>query len=174
MVFKPINIYSTYNLEVKMGDILGAIKDGITGIIDQDYSVSSGTAAAVVGGSVLGGAVLGTAISSLGNSKTRIKRSTRKKRKKITHTKRGRKQDRARRSKQPWELSYQRKKRRRSRTKSKRKSIRATGKSRTAKGKSQRTRKGKRCVSGKKVFMTKNGQPYIKMASGKCRFIKKR
>lgn len=76
--------------------------------------------------------------------KTTSKRSSRKKY--GGHTKRGWKQDRARRSKEKHELAYQRRK----------------------KSKSKKTTKKK--VG--KTYYTKNGQPYKIMASGKAKFIK--
>ena len=73
------------------------------------------------------------------------KRSTRSKRGKIKHTSRGWRQDQRRRSKQKWEVAYQRRK----------------------KGK-------KRSSSRRGVHYTKKGQPYIILSSGKARFIKKK
>lgn len=111
-----------------------------TAVIDYvgDHPVGSaiGAGAAVVGG--------GLAIAALsgGKSKKRNKRA-RSKRRKITHTKRGWKQDRKRRSKQKWELAYQRRKRKKG---------------------SKKSRRG--------VHYTKNGQPYILLSSGKAKFIK--
>ena len=80
-------------------------------------------------------------------SKKTTARKTKSKRKKYGgHTKRGWKLDRAKRSKEPHELAYQRRKR--------------------AKGKTTKKRVGK-------LYYTKKGQPYKIMASGKARFVKK-
>lgn len=98
--------------------------------------VAIGAAGVVVGAGLGAGAV---ALSSRSKSRSNIKR------KKITHTKRGLKQDRSRRSKQKWEVAYQRRKK----------------------------MKSKRSKSRKGVKYTKNGQPYIILSSGKARFIKK-
>ena len=109
-----------------VNNVLGQAKDFID---DNKKAVVLGSAA-VVGSAVVAGVVLS--------------RSS-KKRKKITHTKRGRKQDRKRKSKQKWEVAY----RKRKRQKRKKKSGRRTG-----------------------LHYTKKGQPYIILKSGKARFVK--
>ena len=111
--------------------------DSVIGFVEE-RPVETAIGAGVVG---LG---VGVGVASLLGGKT--KRKTRKSRKKITHTKRGWKQDRKRRSKQPWEVAYQRRKRKNKRGKSK-------------------SRRG--------IHYTKKGQPYKILASGKARFIKK-
>lgn len=92
---------------------------------------------------------LGAGIVALASSgpKKKTKRKVRKKHKKITHTKRGWRADQKRRSKQKWELAYQKRKRKLKKTKPTRRSG--------------------------KVRYTKKGQPYIILKSGKARFIKK-
>ena len=122
-----------------------SITDGINGIIDSGKGLLGNPLATAVGGAIIGGAVVGTFIggSSLLSSSS-SKRHT-SKRKKITHTKRGWKQDRKRHSKQKWEVAYRKRK---------------------AKKSKHHTRRG--------VKHTKNGQPYIILASGKARFIKKK
>jgi len=105
-------------------NVLGQVKDFVD---DNKKAVILGTAATV--GAVAVAGVVATRSS--------------KKRKKITHTRRGLKQDRKRKSKQPWEVSYRKRKRK------KRKSKRRRG-----------------------VHYTKKGQAYIILKSGKARFVK--
>jgi len=115
---------------------LNSIADGLT----------KNTVGAAVGGGVLGlgsGLLIGAAIGSKAKRKTR---KSRVKRRRITHTKRGLRQDRKRRSKQKWEVAYQKRKRKRSRSTSKRR--------------------------GKIHYARKTGQPYIILQSGKAKFIK--
>lgn len=71
-------------------------------------------------------------------------------RKKKTSSKRGRSRDRKFISKQKWERNRKRK----------------------TPGKRYKTKRSKRSKSRKGVKYTKNGQPYIILASGKARFIK--
>jgi len=125
-----------------VNDLLGAVSNGIDGILGSVPSAVKSGAVAALGGAVVGSAVTGAIMASSSSSKSKSK----KRRKKITHTKRGWKQDRARRSKQKWEVAYQRRKRKK------------------AKSHSRRGR----------VRHTKNGQPYIILKSGKARFIKKK
>jgi hypothetical protein len=120
---------------------MGLLDNGLT-----NTKVAVGLGAAAVGG-IAGG--LGVA-ALVGNSK---------KRKKISHTNRGWKQDRARRSKQPWEVAYQKRKRKKARNKR-----RSPSHSR-----SKRKHSSKRGVK-----YTKNGQPYIILSTGKARFIKRK
>lgn len=122
-----------------------AIEDGIDGLLEKGSGVLQSPLAAGVGGALVGAAVGGTTVGLLMASAPKATSSSAKrKRKRITHTKRGWKQDRARRSKQKWEVAYQRRK----------------------KHSSSRRRTG--------VRYTKNGQPYIILKSGKARFIKGR
>ena len=121
-----------------------SILDDAIGII-QDNPLGS-----AVGAGIIGAGLGATAVAVMGGSgKTGSKRtySASGKRKRITHTKRGWKQDRKRKSKQKWEVAYRKRKARRGR-------IHKSSK-----------RKGK--------HYTKNGQPYIILASGKARFVKK-
>jgi hypothetical protein len=97
-------------------------------------------------------AVIGAGVGAVVASKVRKKRSkksssksSRKKRGRIKHTRRGWKQDRKRRSKQKWEVAYQKRKKKK-------------------KGSSRR--------SGKVYYAKKTGQPYILLKSGKAKFIK--
>ena len=73
-----------------------------------------------------------------GKTKKRSRRTS-----KIKHTSRGWKQDRTRRSKQKWEVAYQKHKKKLKKSR----------------------RKGK-------IHYTKNGQPYVFNAKGQSRFIK--
>jgi hypothetical protein len=125
------------------------IAPAITELYDNAQGVVgnliSNPVATAIGGAVVGAGVataVGAVVTSSGSSSP-----NRKRRSKIKHTSRGWKQDRKRRSKQKWELDYQRRKRKRK--------------------KSKRT-------SRRGVKYTKNGQPYIILKSGKARFIKRR
>jgi len=117
---------------------LDTLQNGITDIKEfvAEHPLGTAIGAGIVGAGVVGGVI------AISGKKTKGK--TRKSRKKITHTKRGWKQDRKRRSKQSWEVAYQKRKRKKH---------------------SSKKRKG--------VHYTKKGQPYIIMSSGKARFIKK-
>ena len=113
---------------------------GIDSLIDGMVSTIQGnpitsTAGALGAGVALGvgGSAIVGAIKSRTNKRSKS-RSSRKRGSRITHTRRGLKQDRRRRSKQKWEVAYRKRKR--------------------------------------GVRYTKNGQPYIILASGKARFIK--
>jgi len=112
------------------------IDDIRTGITQNLGTIAVGAGVAAIGGGVALAALTGS------KSKKRAKRS----RKKITHTRRGWKQDRKRKSKQPWEVAYRRRK--------------------------KRSRSHKRS-SKRGIHYTKNGQPYKILSSGKARFIKK-
>lgn len=57
-------------------------------------------------------------------------------------------------------------------TRSKRRDTKSKRKTTTAA--KRRRAKALRSANPKKIYKTKNGQPYIKLKSGKCRFIKKR
>lgn len=117
-----------------MADLLETATNGITNLIENPLATG-------IGGVVVGGVIGGLVGNAIGSSSQNSRRSGRK----IKHTRRGWAQDRKRRSKQKWEVAYQRRKRR-------------TG--------SVRRRKG--------VHYTKKGQPYIILSSGKARFIKKK
>jgi len=115
-----------------------SIKNGIT----SNPLVAVGAAA---GAGVIAGAGIGIlAASAVGGSSRSKSRASRKKGARIKHTKRGWKQDRARKSKQKWEVSYRRRK-------------------------AKMKRKGRR---GKVYYAKKTGQPYILLANGKAKFIK--
>jgi len=112
----------------------------------QANAVTSTVGAAVVGGAVgvAAGAAIGSAVAK--RSKRRSSRASRKRGRRIKHTNRGWKQDRARFNKrQKWEVNYRKRKRKSSKS---------------------RSRKG--------IHYTKNGQPYKIMSNGRARFIKKR
>jgi len=49
----------------------------------------------------------------------------------------------------------------------------SSGKRKTTSAAKRRRSKALRSASPKKIYKTKNGQPYIKLKSGKARFIKK-
>jgi ribulose kinase len=72
--------------------------------------VGTAVGAAAVG-AVAGGLITGLAVSASKKRKRSKNRSFRKRSRGIKHTRRGWKQDRARRSKQKWEVAYQRRKR---------------------------------------------------------------
>jgi hypothetical protein len=138
-----------------VNDVLGSIQNGIAGIA-TDIKGSLGTPiGAAIGGAVAGGAVIGAVAIGASAIKSKSSSKRRKSKKKITHTKRGWKQDRARRSKQKWEVAYQKKKRK------------------SSKKKYSKQRKHSRRSKGRGVHFTKNGQPYIILKSGKARFVKK-
>lgn len=124
---------------------LDSLKDGLKSTLVTIQNNPVATALGATG--VAGVAVLGTA-AIIGASKSRKNkrsksRNSRKRGRRIKHTKRGWKQDRARKSKQKWEVAYRRRKRKKARKSKKR-----------------------------GVHYTKNGQPYIILSSGKARFIK--
>lgn len=119
---------------------LDTLKDGIVATItEHPLGAAVGATGVAIGGGLGAAAIIG-AVKSGSSKRSKNKRS----RKRITHSKRGWKQDRARRSKQPWEISYRRRKAKKGRTKS---------------------RKGVH-------YARKTGQPYIILASGKAKFIK--
>ena len=133
-----------------LSDALDSLQNGISGIVGDITQFPGTSVATAIGGAVVGGALTGAVVSGVTTRKTKSRRTKRKSSKKITHTKRGWKQDRKRRSKQKWEVAYQkRKKRKHSKRKTKR-------------------------VSRKGIHFTKNGQPYKILSSGKARFIKRR
>lgn len=111
------------------------LAEDVAGLVTQN-AIPLGIGA--VGGATAGALVTSAVMS--GGSGT----SARRRKRRITHTRRGWAQDRKRRSKQKWEIAYQRRK-----------------------------RKGKKRRSGR-LHYTKKGQPYIILASGKARFVKKR
>lgn len=95
----------------------------------EKIGIAAGAAALVGGAAVVGGMI-----------------ASRRKRKKISHTKRGLKQDRARRSKQKWEVAYRKK--------------------------SANQRAHHRRGTRKVYYARKTGQPYIILANGQAKFIK--
>lgn len=118
-----------------------SISSGISSII-QEHPI--GVALGATGAAA--GAILGTAaIVGAVKSRKSKRNKTRGSRKRISHTKRGWKQDRKRKSKQPWEVAYR-------------------------KRKNRRTRNTRR--KGKVYYAKKTGQPYIILSSGKAKFIK--
>jgi Flp pilus assembly protein TadB len=125
---------------------ISSIQDGLQSSIGEVTSIVAEHPVAV-GAGVVGAAALGAGIVALASSSSK-KKTKRKTHKKIKHTSRGWKQDRARRSKQKWEVAYQKRKRKL--------------KARRRKGSHRRG-----------THYTKNGQPYIILKSGKARFIKK-
>lgn len=131
-----------------MADAFESIQNGIDGIL-EDVRPTLGRAGDVVTknpiatAAVIGGAVVAAGAAAVAIAGNSSKASS--KRKRIKHTKRGWKQDRARRSKQKWEVAYQKRKKK---------------------------KKGKKSRRG--IKYTKAGQPYIILKSGKARFIKKK
>lgn len=118
-----------------MEDAIGLVKA-------NPVTTAVGAGAVAIGA----GVAIGAAIRSKTKRKTR--KSSKSRRKRIKHSKRGWAQDRRRRSKQMWEVEYQIRKRRKRRKNSK------------------KSRRG--------IRYTKNGQPYKLLANGKARFIKRR
>jgi len=108
--------------------------------------------AAAIGVGVGSAALIGAGVGAVVASKVRKRRSkkarsksSRKKGRRIKHTRRGWAQDRKRRSKEKWEIAYQKRKKKK-------------------KGSSKR--------SGRVYYARKTGQPYILLKSGKAKFIK--
>jgi hypothetical protein len=117
------------------------------GLIDNAIGLAKENVGITALGAGLVGVGAGVGIAALVGGKTKKKaRKSRTKRGRITHTKRGWKQDRKRRSKQKWEVAYQKHKRKHHSKKSK-------------------SRRG--------IHYTKKGQPYKILANGRARFIKK-
>lgn len=120
---------------------------GINSLIQDVASVVKAnpvTTAVGVGAVGLGSGIV--IASALGGKTKKKARKSRSKRGRISHTKRGWKQDRKRKSKQKWEVSYRKRKKKMRSSKSKRR--------------------------GKIYYARKTGQPYIILASGKAKFIK--
>ena len=114
------------------------------GLLDNAIGTAKENMGLVAIGAGVAGVGAGLGIAALVGGKTKKKaRKSSTKRRRITHTKRGWKQDRKRKSKQKWEVAY-RKHKRKHHSKSKR-----------------------------GIHYTKKGQPYKILASGKARFIKK-
>ena len=137
-------------------DILENGYDSAVSYVTDVFSGATGTQIAVataVGATIVGAGITAVALSGNGKKKKTGRR--------IKHTSRGWAQDRKRRSKQKWEIAYQKKK--------------AKKKRKTRKSKKVRAKKRSRSNSTiKRVKYTKNGQPYIILRSGKARFIKRR
>lgn len=113
------------------------LMDNANGIIKENpVGVALGAGAIGIGGGLAVGALVG------GKSKKKTRKS-RANKKRIKHTSRGLKQDRKRRSKQKWEVAYQRRKKKHS----------------------KKFKRG--------IHYTKKGQPYKIMSNGRARFIKK-
>ena len=120
------------------------LQNGLSQVIGDVEGIVRNNTVAAVSGVVVSSVLAGTVIGGIVSSKTKSNKSSKKKRGKIKHTKRGWKQDRARFNKsQKWEVAYRKRKKKHS----------------------SKRRKGK--------HYTKNGQPYIILASGKARFVKK-
>lgn len=123
--------------------------DGITKIVGiaQEHPIAAavGTTSAVVGVGLGTAAVVGAVKSRKSSRRKSV--SSRKRIHRIKHTKRGWKQDRVRRSKQKWEVAYQKRKKKHSLSSVKHR-------------------------RGKVYYARKTGQPYIILSSGKAKFIK--
>lgn len=125
--------------------------------LDSALATIENNPLASAAGAALGGIAVGVGASALVGSLVKRKStrrksvSSRKRGRRIKHTKRGWKQDRKRKSKQKWEVAYRKRKRSRSSPRHIRK------------------RKGSRGI-----YYTKNGQPYKIMSNGRARFIKRR
>lgn len=124
--------------------VIEELQNGLsTAIGEVSEFVSEHPIGSAVGAAGVIGAGAGIVALASSGSKKKSKRKTKKK---IKHTKRGWKADRARRSKQKWEVAYQRRKHKNKRKHHKR--------------------------SGRVHYARKTGQPYIILASGKAKFIK--
>lgn len=124
---------------------IDSLMSDAAGLIQANPIASTlGAAGAGAAAGLGAGALLGSTLSR--SSKRRKSSTSRKRGRRIKHTKRGWRQDRKRKSKQPWEVAYRKRKKSRS-------------------GKSSRRR-------GKIYYAKKTGQPYIILASGKAKFIK--
>jgi len=135
---------------------LDSLKDGLTtaiGTVSEFVSEHPVGTALGAGGVVATGAGLVALGSSKSKAKTKrkAKKKNRKTGRRIKHTKRGWVQDRKRRSKQKWEVAYQKRKRRKLHSK-------------------RHSHHNKR--RGKIYYARKTGQPYIILASGKAKFIR--
>lgn len=134
--------------------ILDELTSGTQGLIEDATNLISGNKAAVIG-TAAGVGALGVAGAVIG-AKVAKKRKAR--------TKRGRSRDRKFISKQKHERRRKRK---------------TPGRVYKRKGKYLRYPNGRKKTKrpstrgGKRVFYTKRGQPYIKLKSGKARFVKK-
>lgn len=126
---------------------------GIGGDAGEFVRKNPATSALTTAGGVLAGVTAvqvvrkARAKSRTTKKKTSTKRKTSTKKRKGTRSKRSWQLDRARRSKEPHELAYQRRKRLAKKSKPKKKPG---------------------------IYKTKTGQPYKIMANGKARFIKKK
>jgi hypothetical protein len=118
--------------------------------LDSALATIENNPLASAAGAAIGGVAVGVGASAIvrslikRKSKRRKSVSSRKRGRRIKHTKRGWKQDRARRSKQKWEVAYQRRKKKMKKS------------------------------SKRGIHYTKNGQPYKIMSNGRARFIKRR
>lgn len=121
------------------------IINGLTTFVKENPIISAVGAVGVVAGAGLGTAAIVGAVKRR-KSKGSKTRNTRKRGRRIKHTKRGWKQDRKRRSKQKWEVAYQKRKKKHKKSSSKRR--------------------------GKVYYAKKTGQPYILLSNGKAKFIK--
>lgn len=121
---------------------IDSLKDGMVSIIKENP-----VASAIGGAGIATGLVLGITAIARKSKRRKTKRSkarnSRKRNNRIKHTKRGWKLDRAKRSKQKWEVAYRKRKKKHS---SKR--------------------------SGKVYYARKTGQPYILLSNGRAKFIK--
>ena len=122
---------------------IDSLKDGVVGFIKENPIGS-----AIGGAGLVTGLVLGTTALVRKSKRRKTKRSkarnSRKRNNRIKHTKRGWKLDRAKRSKQKWEVAYQKRKKKHSSSKRK----------------------------GKIYYARKTGQPYILLSNGRAKFIK--
>lgn len=128
-----------------LSDALESVQNGISGLLADAKDFAGANSSAILGGAAAAGVVTGAVALGVAASKSKANKSRSKSKRRITHSKRGWKQDRRRFNKrQKWEVAYRKRKRK--------------GKSRSRKG----------------VHYTKNGQPYILLSSGKAKFIKGR
>jgi hypothetical protein len=124
---------------------INSLTDGMVSIIKENP-----VASAIGGAGLATGLVLGITAIARKSKRRKTKRSkarnSRKRNNRIKHTKRGWKLDRAKRSKQSWEVAYQKRKRKRKNSGGKRR--------------------------GKVYYARKTGQPYIILSNGRAKFIK--
>lgn len=122
---------------------IDSLSHGISGIVSAAKANPITTAVALGAGAAVIGGTTALLVSTSKKKRSSKNRNSRKKNRRIKHTRRGWKQDRLRRSKQKWEVAYQKRKRKH------------------------------RSKSRRGIHYTKKGQPYKILPNGRARFIKK-
>lgn len=94
-----------------LSDAMSSITNGITGITTDVKEYLGTSTSAAIGGAVVGSAVTGAVALGIAAAKSKSSKSRTKSKRRITHTKRGWKQDRKRFNKrQKWEVAYRKRK----------------------------------------------------------------